>query len=87
VPKRPFNGLEVNIILRFLSLFNLNSHHYDLTKKLIKSPDSSKHVEYQLKAEYLNKKMKAKAKRAGRGRAAAREEPDQAPQRGAAKDR
>ena len=45
----------------FFILF-LSRQHYDLTKKIMNCLDANKRLEYELKAECLNKKMKAKAK-------------------------
>lgn len=36
--------------------------HYDLTKQIIKCQDEKKRAAYESKAEYLNKKIKSKAK-------------------------
>lgn len=58
--------VDWNELLRILQeeYTKLVLNHYDLTKKIMKCPptDSKKRTEYELKADYLNKKMKEKAK-------------------------
>ena len=53
--------LNLNIEIKETILF-FSRNHYDLTKKIINCADDNKRNEYEIKADYLHRKMKTKAK-------------------------
>lgn len=56
--------VDWNELLRILQeeYTRLVLNHYDLTKKIINCADDNKRNEYEIKADYLHRKMKTKAK-------------------------